>query len=366
MDSNVNSYKIDQKDKQYILTTSIQENSIKISCKNELESENVHSRTFTLENLKKMDPIFDIIKTPLEAIEWIDKAVKLQRVRIVDDMSSFKIVFNITTNGISNQVEIPMSEQENTSSNLNIATGTDLNLVQETKTVIKPITETDFIREIGLDPSKVVRQTINEDTAQIIKSIEDEERNSLSKINYKFDNIYKDSMPLTGETLDINAITTDNNEIQVANYQIQEETKNIIPEIATETTTKYEETNFDINQFTNIQNQDNTDNIAQYSENTPDLNTQYFSNQFNLEENKISSIPEITTQYTENIQSNNIFDSNQVPFPATTEDIHSPFESKPYITPVDDNIEEINQITTTEVKAETIPFNINYDNIEQD
>ena len=41
------------------------------------------------------------------------------------------------------------------------------------------------------------------------------------------------------------------------------------------------------------------------------------------------------------------------------------FESKPFITPADDNIEQINQITKTEVTTDTYPLNINVENIEQ-
>ena len=54
MESNVNSYKLVQNEKQYILTLSIEGNSIKISCKNELEPSNEYIRTLTIENLKKL------------------------------------------------------------------------------------------------------------------------------------------------------------------------------------------------------------------------------------------------------------------------------------------------------------------------
>ena len=239
MESNVNSYKLVQNDKQYILTLSIEGNSIKISCKNELEPSNEYIRTLTIENLKKLDPIFDIINTPLDAIKWIDKALKVQKVQIVDDYSSFKIVFHITTNGITHQVEIPMGKKgiDSTNINTNIFTGTESNVIQETKTVTKTITEADFNREIGLDPSLIVKQTLNENADQIIKSIEEERRKSLSQINYNLANIYNAGIASSQGALDINdgTINENKNTFQETSYQIQEETKNIIPEVTTET-----------------------------------------------------------------------------------------------------------------------------------
>ena len=370
MESNVNSYKLVQNEKQYILTLSIEGNSIKISCKNELEPSNEYMRSLTIENLKKLDPIFDIIKTPLDAIKWIDKALKVQKVQIVDDYSSFKIVFHITTNGITHQVGIPMGKKGIDTTN--IFTGTQGNVIQETKTVTKTITEADFNREIGLDPSLIVKQTLNENADQIIKSIEEERRKSLSQINYNLANIYNAGIASSQGSLDINdgTINENKNTFQETSYQIQEETKNIIPEITTETNNNYE---FDLNQITSVENQNN---IAQYTESAPELNMQFntgdnnyitqdISNQFNIEENKISTTPDIiNSQFNETNQITNTLYSNQVPLTSEAENIQTTFESKPYITPADDNIGQIDQIINTETKTETVPLNINIENIE--
>ena len=374
MESNVNSYKLVQNDKQYILTLSIEGNSIKISCKNELELSNEYIRTLTIENLKKLDPIFDIINTPLDAIKWIDKALKVQKVQIVDDYSSFKIVFHITTNGITHQVEIPMGKKgiDSTNINTNIFTGTESNVIQETKTVTKTITEADFNREIGLDPSLIVKQTLNENADQIIKSIEEERRKSLSQINYNLANIYNAGIASSQGSLDINngTINENKNTFQETSYQIQEETKNIIPEVTTETNNNYE---FDLNQITSVENQNN---IAQYTESAPELNMQFntgdnnyitqdISNQFNFEDNKISTTPDIiNSQFNETNQITNTLYSNQVPLTSEAENIQTTFESKPYITPADDNIGQIDQIINTETKTETVPLNINIENAE--
>ena len=370
MESNVNSYKLVQNDKQYILTLFIEGNSIKISCKNELEPSNEYIRSLTIENLKKLDPIFDIINTPLDAIKWIDKALKVQKVQIVDDYSSFKIVFHITTNGITHQVGIPMGKKGIDTTK--IFTGTEQNVIQETKTVTKTITEADFNREIGLDPSLIVKQTLNENADQIIKSIEEERRKSLSQINYNLANIYNAGIASSQGSLDINngTINENKNTFQETSYQIQEETKNIIPEVTTETNNNYE---FDLNQITSVENQNN---IAQYTESAPELNMQFntgdnnyitqdISNQFNFEDNKISTTLDIiNSQFNETNQITNTLYSNQVPLTSEAENIQTTFESKPYITPADDNIGQIDQIINTETKTETVPLNINIENIE--
>ena len=176
MESNVNSYKLEQGGKNYIVTTSIEGSTIKISCKSELVPTSIFSRTLSLESLKKIDSIFAIIKTPLEALEWIDKALKIHKVRISEENSSFKIIFHITTSGVDHQIEIPLAPEGQTSLNINtenIISGTGTEFVQETKTVVttKTITEAESIREIGLDPSLVVTQTQNADTDVIIKAV---------------------------------------------------------------------------------------------------------------------------------------------------------------------------------------------------
>ena len=220
MEPKTNIYRLNQKDKQYITTISLQGNSIKISCKNELEPTNQFSREFTLENLKKLDDIFKIIKTPIEAIEWIDNAMKIHKVRIEDENSSFKIIFYITTNGVSHQFEIPMAKDENIYTNINTDVITGNNFNQEGKTSTKTITNIDFIREIGLEPSQIVKQSLNEDTEEIIKSIKDEQRKSLLNIKYELNDIDIKNFPLTEENRDINiAASIENNTLKIIHYK---------------------------------------------------------------------------------------------------------------------------------------------------
>ena len=353
MDPKANIYRLTQKNKQYIATISLNENSIKISCKNELEPTIQFSREFTLENLKKLEPIFDIIKTPIEAIEWIDKAMKFQNVRIDDENSTFIIIFHINTKGISNQIEIPLIKEGAISANINseIITGTGSNFIQETKTTTKTLTNIDFIREIGLDPSQIVKQSINEDTELIIKSIKDEQRKSLSNLKYELNDVINNDLTLTEENKDINTeANIENNIIQESNYKIQEETKNINLQTNIEEAPKYEEPNNDYNQFTN---NDIQEIAAQYTEAIPELNTQ--SNiqninlniednqvQYNFEDFQASSTQEIASQNIEANKTENTFESNQIPL----ENTQSTFMQKPFIAPADENIGQIEQTET--------------------
>ena len=380
MESNVNSYKLEQNNINYILTTSLQGDTIKISCKSESEPTKVFIRLFTLENLKKLDEIFNIIKTPLEGIEWLDKALKVQKVHVRQEDSSLKLLFIITTKGISHQIEIPMKEEGHISETLDTDLTKGVNIdytqtIKTTETKTTTITEADFNREIGIDPSLIVRQTLNENTQQLIKSIEDEQKNYLSQLNFQDVNNYNVSAPLTEEKTDINIENIiGQNTFQDSSYQIRENTTAIIPETSIATTdniTQNEEANYDLTQFTNTNEQVN---IEQYSENVveniPDLNAQYtaseqykttpeITTQYNFEEYNISSTPEISQQYTET--------TTQIPF--TTEigrDIQATY-SQPYITPADDNYDQVNQIqtTTTEAKVEETPIDYNLGNIEQ-
>ena len=51
-----------------------------------------------------------------------------------------------------------------------------------TTTTTTTTTEVNFSREIGLDPSKIVKQTVNPNTQEIINSIEEEKKLRLSQV----------------------------------------------------------------------------------------------------------------------------------------------------------------------------------------
>ena len=377
MESNVNSYKLEQNNKDYILTTSIIDNELKISCKNKEDPTLIYSRTFTMEALQKIDEIFKIIKTPLDAIKWIDEALKVQKVGIIDEASSFKIKFVITTKGITNQIDIPLNKEgEKASISVKEETKTEIktDIVEESKEIKKEetIDDNQFSREIGLDPSKVLRHTLHGDKAsQILSSIEEEQKNILSQINYNINNTYDSFTPQYEENTNINIGTTfDSFPVQEQGYQITEDNTNIIPTVTSnETNYQYEGTNYDLNQYSNTYVQEDVTNIVG---NTPEILTDSTAQYTTMDNNytfpetstqyNIGEYTESSAQYAESSnQYTNTYDfSNNVELPIETGEIQtsSGFDSKPYIAPADDISGQLNQFTTTTTTT-------NYENYDQ-
>ena len=377
MESNVNSYKLEQNNKDYILTTSIIDNELKISCENKEDPTLIYSRTFTIEAFQKIDEIFKIIKTPLDAIKWIDKALKVQKVGIIDEASSFKLKFVITTKGVTNQIDIPLNKEgEKASISVKEETKTEIktDIVEESKEIKKEetIDDNQFSREIGLDPSKVLKHTLHGDKAsQILSSIEEEQKNILSQINYNINNTYDSFTPQYEENTNMNIGTTfDSFPVQEQGYQITEDNTNIIPTVTSnETNYQYEGTNYDLNQYSNTYVQEDVTNIVG---NTPEIlmdsTAQYttMDNNYTFPETStqynIGEYTESSAQYAESSnQYTNTYDfSNNVELPVETGEIQtsSGFDySKPYIAPADDISGQLNQFTTTTTT--------NYENYDQ-
>ena len=378
MESNVNSYKLEQNNKDYILTTSIIDNELKISCENKEDPTLIYSRTFTIEAFQKIDEIFKIIKTPLDAIKWIDKALKVQKVGIIDEASSFKLKFVITTKGITNQIDIPLNKEgEKASISVKEETKTEIktDIVEESKEIKKEetIDDNQYSREIGLDPSKVLKHTLHGDKAsQILSSIEEEQKNILSQINYNINNTYDSFTPQYEENTNINIGTTfDSFPVQEQGYQITKDNTNIIPTVTSnETNYQYEGTNYDLNQYSNTYVQEDVTNIVG---NTPEILTDSTAQYTTMDNNytfpetstqyNIGEYTESSAQYAESSnQYTNTYDfSNNVELPIETGEIQtsSDFDySKPYIAPADDISGQLNQFTTTTTTT-------NYENYDQ-
>ena len=378
MESNVNSYKLEQNNKDYILTTSIIDNELKISCKNKEDPTLIYSRTFTIEAFQKIDEIFKIIKTPLDAIKWIDEALKVQKVGIIDEASSFKLKFVITTKGVTNQIDIPLNKEgEKASISVKEETKTEIktDIVEESKEIKKEetIDDNQYSREIGLDPSKVLKHTLHGDKAsQILSSIEEEQKNILSQINYNINNTYDSFTPQYEENTNINIGTTfDSFPVQEQGYQITKDNTNIIPTVTSnETNYQYEGTNYDLNQYSNTYVQEDVTNIVG---NTPEILTDSTAQYTTMDNNytfpetstqyNIGEYTESSAQYAESSnQYTNTYDfSNNVELPIETGEIQtsSDFDySKPYIAPADDISGQLNQFTTTTTTT-------NYENYDQ-
>ena len=248
MELNVNTFRLVQKDKSYLLSMSVDGDGVLITLKNELNPASTVSRSFSVETWQGIGSIFESVLTPLEVIQWLNYALKVHKVKIIEGISETKIVLFIVFNKMLHKVEIPlgggsqMIPQVNTASSLtrlstiaNVSeVSTPTQYVPQVSlpkpqyvpqvslpkpkpvpqvTVLKPqylpttyittdstqYTTTDFtqyittdsndttndttcIKEIGLDPTKIVSQTWNSNTNEIIKSIEAEKNLRLSQI----------------------------------------------------------------------------------------------------------------------------------------------------------------------------------------
>ena len=106
MESNSNDYQLKQGGKEYIFSTSIVGNLIKLSCKN--QEGKIFSRNFTVNDLKSLDPMFNEITSESDGIDYIDKALNIHKVGVREEDGKIKIIFYVKTQGMSNQVEIPL------------------------------------------------------------------------------------------------------------------------------------------------------------------------------------------------------------------------------------------------------------------
>ena len=119
MESNTNDYQLKQNDKEYIFSTTVVGNSIRLSCKN--PSGKLYSHDYSVSELKSIDQIFNEIKSESDAIDYIDNALKIHKVGVREEEGRIKIVFYVTSGGILNQVEIPLGLSDSGSSEVNLA-----------------------------------------------------------------------------------------------------------------------------------------------------------------------------------------------------------------------------------------------------
>ena len=114
MESNINNYKLEQAGKEYFLKISIVNNTLRMSCKSNLNSFVKFSRDFTIEDLKQLDKVFNLIQTPFEALQIIDKALKEQKVNISEEVGNIRIDFFFQSEGKGDKMQIQTTEKTTT------------------------------------------------------------------------------------------------------------------------------------------------------------------------------------------------------------------------------------------------------------
>ena len=373
MESKTNKYQLTQKNGSYILFASIVGNDIKLTIKNSGATSSEHTRIFTVDTWKRIGAVFSSINTADDALQWINNAMKVHKVKIVEAGTLVKLIFVITeANKTRHYVEIPISGDGQMASSMsanyttssfataNIETSQpqaefaqqDFSQYMQqgtttaTTTTTTTTTNTTFnLNEFGIDPSKIVKQTVNPNTAEIISSIEAEQKLRLSQVGKITTENYvpevKVEIPYKVVEKEVRepATTTTTN---TTNFDMNQFTTTTVPETTTNTYTDTT-TNFDMNQFT-------TTTVPETTTNTyTDTTTNFDMNQFTT-----TTVPETTTNTYTDTTTN--FDMNQFTTTETTNvDTTTTTTSfnAPYITPAD------------EIKTETTPVDFNLDSYTQ-
>ena len=369
MESKENKYQLVQKNGSYVFSTSVQGDEVILTLKNTSNPASALRKNFSIETLRRIGAIFESVQTPSDVIQWIDKALKVHKVKVIEQGSDVRIVFFVVQDNIKHRVEIPLTGGEQATATINTSTSfsTSLNNVstaniigQSTQTqYIQQSTEsqpqysqqygatdttaTNFIQEIGIDPSKIVNQTVNENTDAIIKSIEEEKKLRLSQTGKIISGSTQTQAKDTRSSY-IPPYITPADEIPAS-----------APVMTTEI--KTEETPIDVNlgNYTQNYNYQETTTTQIQTSTTPEINTQYittanevpvsapvmtteikteetpidfnlgnYTQNYNYQETtttqiQTSTTPEINTQYTE----------------TNTKDTRSSY-MPPYITPADE------------------------------
>ena len=394
MESKENKYQLVQKNGSYVFSTSVQGDEVILTLKNTSNPASALRKNFSIETWRRIGAIFESVQTPSDVIQWIDKALKVHKVKVIEQGSDVRIVFFVVQDNIKHRVEIPLTGGEqatatintSTSFNTSLNTASTANIIgQSTQTqYIQQSTEsqaqysqqygatdttaTNFIQEIGIDPSKIVNQTVNDNTDAIIKSIEEEKKLRLSQTGKIISGSTQTQAKDTRSSY-IPPYITPADEIPAS-----------APVMTTEI--KTEETPIDVNlgNYTQNYNYQETTTTQIQTSTTPEINTQYittanevpvsapvmtteikteetpidvnlgnYTQNYNYQETtttqiQTSTTPEINTQYTE----------------TNTKDTRSSY-MPPYITPADE-IPTSAPVATTEIKVEETPIDINMEN----
>ena len=366
MESNVKSYTLDN----YYIKISIFGNSIKIVCKNSLEPTSEHTRSFTLEDIRKIDHAFNSIQNLEQIIYLIDVGFKNKMVKVVEVGASIRIVIQVVLHGVPHQVDFPITEKgdftftkSSTNKLITTKTTTQTQYLEETgSNEIDPR----FSTEIGLDPSKVARQSINANTAEIIKSIQDQQNINLQNLNKTKIDLDKIPIPPIEQTSKVNLgtyvpSTEQNYNIQETSTQLNfEEYKTTsTPEITTQDTSA--QFNFGEYQATSTPEITTQDTSAQFNfgeyqatSSTPEITTQDTSAQFNFGEYQAtSSTPKITTQDTSAQFNFGEYQATSTTEMTTQYNVTNNFESNPISVPVETGVA---QTTTTTTNTYSLPY----------
>ena len=347
MDS-TNSYQLNQGEDNYILSITLIEETIKISCENSKGL--TYSKIFTLEDIKSIDQIFSPLQSALDVIDSFDDILRNEKVRVEEESGLLQILFVISD---ERSITISLDKEEE-----NIQQEQDINYMEQTNENqleeninanyyesmknLNPDFEPELNVNVNLD-TNAVNAEVNMNNIEVqqneinipqesTKIDEYQTTNYNAEINtgdFNFEEYLKNNQTDINENVENNVDV--NNLIENTNTNYNQE--------ATTTTTNINEFT-DINQVQQVENIEKTDNVVENMENVENIvNAESYEN--------IANIPITQTTETEtNIYTSETSQQKQ-------EDVNT--YSLPYISPV---VDEVPQTQTTTTKKETHNFEI--------
>ena len=342
MDS-TNSYQLNQGEDNYILSITLIEETIKISCENSKGL--TYSKIFTLEDIKSIDQIFSSLQSALDVIDSFDNILRNEKVRVEEESGLLQILFVISD---ERSITISLDKEEE-----NIQQEQDINYMEQTNENqleenisanyyesmknLNPDFEPELNVNVNLD-TNAVNAEVNMNNIEVqqneinipqesTKIDEYQTTNYNAEINtgdFNFEEYLKNNQTDINENVENNVDV--NNLIENTNTNYNQE--------ATTTTTNINEFT-DINQVQQVENIEKTDNVVENMENMENIvNAESYKN--------ITNVPITQTTETEtNIYTSETSQQKQ-------EDVNT--YSLPYISPVVDEVPQTQTQTQTQIE----------------
>ena len=225
MESQIHKYRLTQKNGIYIFYATTVGNEIKITIEKSNVPNSVYSHTFSVETWKTIGSVFQSINSAQEAVQWINNAMKVHKVKVVEQGSLINLIFAIVEdNKTRHFVQIPIPENNQTAPSVSSSLGTP-SFSTSSIAQVQPITQSvqqDYsqyqsqqyvpqttitaptattttttttntttytkmndrfnFNEFGIDPTQVVKTVVDFNNPEMAKSIDAEQKLRLSQV----------------------------------------------------------------------------------------------------------------------------------------------------------------------------------------
>jgi hypothetical protein len=109
-------YQVIQDDKDFILSTKLIGNKIRIECQdNNFPSSPTYSRDYSLNDLTSFSEIFSFTPSIVEAQNELNNSIERQEVKITNEGDYMEIVFNVKVNSYSQELTFQLPMKQNLS-----------------------------------------------------------------------------------------------------------------------------------------------------------------------------------------------------------------------------------------------------------